>query len=111
MRRDRISAGLGTMTDPVNILLVDDNPQNLTVLESVLDSPEYRLTKAQSGQEALLALVAADYALIVLDVRMPEITSRQRRPLSVRQDWVSSRTISTKESICRTGARKSCDTE
>jgi signal transduction histidine kinase len=57
---------------PVNILLVDDHPQNLVVLESILDSPEYRLIKAQSAQEALLALVASDYALVVLDVRMPE---------------------------------------
>src|SRR5439155_22726287 len=60
------------MTVPVNILLVDDKPQNLAVLESILEGPEYRLTKAQSAQEALLALVANDYALIVLDVRMPQ---------------------------------------
>jgi two-component system, sensor histidine kinase and response regulator len=60
------------MSAPVNILLVDDKPQNLSVLESILDGPEYRLTLAQSAQEALLALVANDYALIVLDVRMPE---------------------------------------
>src|SRR5947199_383966 len=60
------------MTGPVNILLVDDKPQNLSVLESILEGPDYRLTLAQSAQEALLALVANDYALIVLDVRMPE---------------------------------------
>src|SRR6266481_3109838 len=60
------------MTDPVNILLVDDKPQNLAVLESILDSPDYRLTKALSAQEALVALFATDFALIVLDVQMPE---------------------------------------
>ncbi len=62
------------MTDPVNILLVDDKPQNLAVLEAVLDNPDYRLTKAQSAQEALVALFDADFALIVLDVQMPGTT-------------------------------------
>src|SRR5882672_7524315 len=60
------------MPDPVNILLVDDKPQNLSVLESILEGDDYRLTKAQSAQEALVALFATDFALIVLDVRMPE---------------------------------------
>jgi signal transduction histidine kinase len=60
------------MSDPVNILLVDDKPENLAVLESILDHPDYRLTKALSAQEALVALFATDFALIVLDVQMPE---------------------------------------
>jgi signal transduction histidine kinase len=60
------------MPDPVNILLVDDRPQNLSVLESILQGDDYRLTKAQSAQEALVALFDADFALIVLDVQMPE---------------------------------------
>src|SRR6266705_3458125 len=59
------------MSDPVNILLVDDKPQNLAVLESVLDDPDYHLTKAMSAQEALVALFDTDFALIVLDVQMP----------------------------------------
>ena len=60
------------MPEPINILLVDDKPENLTVLESILEGADYRLTKAQSAQEALVALFATDFALIVLDVRMPE---------------------------------------
>ena len=60
------------MSDPINILLVDDKPQNLSVLESILEGDDYRLTKAQSAQEALVALIATDFALIVLDVQMPE---------------------------------------
>src|SRR5215475_8933851 len=57
--------------EPVNILLVDDKTENLLVLESILEGPEYRLRRALSGEEALLALLADDYAAIVLDVRMP----------------------------------------
>ena len=60
-----------TGVTPVDILLVDDKAENLTVLESILDGPEYRLTKAQSAQEALMALIHVEFALIVLDIRMP----------------------------------------
>ncbi|HKX63502.1 MAG TPA: response regulator, partial [Verrucomicrobiae bacterium] len=56
---------------PVDILLVEDKPENLTVLESILEGPEYRLTKARSAQEALMALINVEFALIVLDIRMP----------------------------------------
>ena len=56
---------------PINILIVDDEPKNLTVLETVLDAPGYRLVRAQSADEALLALVAEEFALLILDVRMP----------------------------------------
>jgi len=56
---------------PVNILIVDDEPKNLAVLETVLDDPGYRLVRATSGEEALLHLVAEEFAVLVLDVRMP----------------------------------------
>jgi PAS domain S-box-containing protein len=59
-------------TGPVNILLVDDEPRNLEVLESVLNSPDYQLIRAQSAQQALLALLDRDFAAIVLDIQMPE---------------------------------------
>ncbi len=59
------------MITPVDILLVDDKPENLAVLESILQGPEYRLTKAQSAQETLMALISSEFALIVLDIRMP----------------------------------------
>src|SRR5579872_4845160 len=55
----------------VSILLVDDEPRNLTVLESILDDPGYRLVRATSGDEALLALVNVEIAVIVLDIHMP----------------------------------------
>ncbi len=60
--------------DQVNILIVDDEPKNLLVLETVLDDPGYRLVCASSGQEALLALMAEEFAVLVLDVRMPGMT-------------------------------------
>lgn len=62
------------MNTPINILIVDDEPKNLTVLELVLSDPGYRLVRAQSADEALLALVAEEFALLILDVRMPGMT-------------------------------------
>jgi signal transduction histidine kinase len=57
--------------ETVNILIVDDEPRNLAVLESILDEPDYRLVRATSGEDALLALMADEFALLVLDVQMP----------------------------------------
>lgn len=59
---------------PINILIVDDEPKNLTVLETVLGDPGYRLVRAESADQALLALVAEEFALLILDVRMPGMT-------------------------------------
>ena len=70
----------------VNILLVDDRVENLVALESILEAPDYRLVRAQNGQDALLAVLADDFAAIVLDVQMPGMSGielaqliRQRR--------------------------------
>lgn len=59
------------MNLPINILIVDDEPKNLTVLETILDDPGYRLVRAESADQALLALVVEEFALIILDIRMP----------------------------------------
>jgi two-component sensor histidine kinase len=59
---------------PANILLVDDEPRNLTALESILTAPEYHLVKAQSGDEALIALLKQEFAVIVLDINMPQMS-------------------------------------
>ncbi|HEX4083535.1 MAG TPA: response regulator [Chthoniobacteraceae bacterium] len=59
--------------EPINILLVDDEPKNLMALETVLDDPAYRLVRAGSPNEALLALVHEEFALLILDIQMPEM--------------------------------------
>jgi signal transduction histidine kinase len=60
--------------DGVNILLVDDEPRNLDVLESILGASGYRLVRAQTADEALMALLGGEFAAIVLDIRMPGIS-------------------------------------
>jgi PAS domain S-box-containing protein len=75
--RDRgndVTAAAAFHDGPVNILIVDDEPRNLTVLETVLDEPGYRLVRAESADQALLALVVEEFALLILDIRMPGMT-------------------------------------
>ncbi len=59
---------------PINILIVDDEPKNLMVLETILDDPGYRLVRAETADQALLALMAEEFALLILDIRMPGMT-------------------------------------
>lgn len=60
--------------DKPTVLVVDDDSKNLLAIESVLNGPSYRLIKAQTGAEALMALMNGDFAAIVLDVQMPDMS-------------------------------------
>jgi PAS domain S-box-containing protein len=64
------------MTDIGNpkVLIVDDQPRNLDVLEVMLADAECTLVRATSADEALLCLVKHDFAALVLDIRMPEMS-------------------------------------
>ena len=57
----------------MKILLVDDTPENLVSLEAALDGLDEELILARSGKEALRYLLDHDFAVILLDVRMPEM--------------------------------------
>ncbi|MGM9480684.1 response regulator [Roseateles sp. NT4] len=56
-----------------NILIVDDEPANLLVLESVLADPTYRIVRALSADQALLALMSQEFAVMVLDIQLPDM--------------------------------------
>ncbi len=62
------------MKTPVPILVVDDNPRNLAVIDSVLESPEYQLVLVQTAQDALQALLCMEFAAVLLDVKMPVVS-------------------------------------
>ncbi|GBC85591.1 Phytochrome-like protein cph1 [bacterium HR11] len=60
-------------SEDVPVLLVDDEPASLRVLASALRGLDVRLVKARSGAEALRHVQTADFAVIVLDVELPDI--------------------------------------
>jgi PAS domain S-box-containing protein len=70
-----------------DILVVDDQANSLIALETVLAPLGHRIATARSGEEALKALLERDFAVIVMDVRMPgldgfetvELIKRRRR--------------------------------
>ncbi|MGH9104999.1 MAG: response regulator [Acidimicrobiales bacterium] len=62
----------GELPQP-RILMVDDRPDALLALEAVLEPLGAELVAARSGIEALQELLAGDFALIILDVQMPEM--------------------------------------
>ena len=61
------------MTPQVDILIVDDHEENLLALEAILTDPVYNLVRASSGREALKEVLKRDFALILLDVAMPDM--------------------------------------
>jgi PAS domain S-box-containing protein len=65
--------GRRVMDEKVNILLVDDQPNNLLALESILAGTEQNLVAVGSGRQALKALLEREFAVILLDVQMPEL--------------------------------------
>lgn len=61
------------MEEKVNILLVDDHDENLISLQAVLSNLNQNFVMARSGKEALKHLLDKDFAVILLDVCMPEM--------------------------------------
>jgi len=57
----------------INILIVDDRPENLLSLESILEAPGINLIKANSGNEALSQVLKNDIGLVIMDVQMPDM--------------------------------------
>jgi PAS domain S-box-containing protein len=57
----------------ISVLAVDDRPENLLALENLLESPELEIVKAGSGREALSKTINHEFALILLDVQMPDM--------------------------------------
>jgi diguanylate cyclase (GGDEF)-like protein/PAS domain S-box-containing protein len=61
------------MSTAPSVLLVDDNPENLTALRAVLEPTGVECVCAVSGFEALREVLRRDFAAILLDVQMPDM--------------------------------------
>ncbi len=70
--RDSLT-GTASAPEAVKILLVDDQPDNLLSAGAVLETLGEQIVQAESGREALRCLLEDDFAVIVLDVMMPDM--------------------------------------
>ena len=62
-----------TEIEKIPVLLVDDRPENLIALEGLLEDMGLDILKATSGNEALRLSLKYDFAIVLLDVRMPDM--------------------------------------
>jgi len=77
--------------EKVNILVVDDLPEKHVVFRSILDELGQNVVSARSGQEALRFILEMEFAVILLDVNMPDIDGLETASL-IRQYKKSART-------------------
>ncbi|HWE29656.1 MAG TPA: response regulator, partial [Polyangia bacterium] len=71
----------GEPNPAASILVVDDYAANLLAVEAVLAPLGHRIVRATSGEEALKAVLREDFALIILDVQMPDMDGFQTASL------------------------------
>ena len=65
------------MTEAVTVLVVDDQPRNLRLLDAVLSPRGYRVITAESGEAALVVLKDSAIDLVLLDVVMPGLDGHE----------------------------------
>jgi PAS domain S-box-containing protein len=73
------------------VLIVDDNPSKRLAIRSVLDAVGYTIVEAESGLEALRCVMERDFAVILLDVRMPVMDGFETAAM-IRLRWQSEMT-------------------
>jgi signal transduction histidine kinase len=77
--------------EKVNILVVDDLPEKHVVFRTILDELGQNIVSARSGQEALKFILDMEFAVILLDVNMPDIDGLETASL-IRQYKKSAQT-------------------
>lgn len=77
--------------EKVNILVVDDLPEKHVVFTTILDELGQNIVSARSGQEALKYILEMEFAVILLDVNMPDIDGLETASL-IRQYRKSAQT-------------------
>jgi adenylate cyclase len=65
------------VTEPVTVLVVDDQPPNLRLLHAVLSPRGYQVITAESGESALKALQESPIDLVLLDIVMPGVDGHE----------------------------------
>lgn len=86
-----ISPGREEAVEKVNILVVDDLPEKHVVFSTILEELGQNIVSARSGQEALKFILEMEFAVILLDVNMPDIDGLETASL-IRQYKKSAQT-------------------
>ena len=63
----------GTSPQRAKILIVDDTESNRVAFQSILEGPTHEIIQARDGLEALEFIIENDFAVILLDIRMPRM--------------------------------------
>ena len=79
--------------DPINILLVDDQPAKLLSYEVILEELGEVLLKASSARDALAQLLKYDVAVVLIDVQMPELDGYELASMNSRTSALSANPI------------------
>ena len=61
------------MTNPIHILVIDDEPQILRALKTILTAKQFRVSTAMRGEEGLAIAAAEQPDLIILDMSLPDM--------------------------------------
>jgi signal transduction histidine kinase/DNA-binding response OmpR family regulator len=85
------TASAQEVSDKVNILVVDDLPEKHIVFTTILEELGQNIVSARSGQEALKYILEMEFAVILLDVNMPDIDGLETASL-IRQYKKSAQT-------------------
>ncbi|MCS6993965.1 MAG: response regulator transcription factor [Anaerolineales bacterium] len=65
------------MTNPIHILVIDDEPQILRALRTILTAKQFRVSTALRGEEGLALAAAEQPDLIILDMSLPDMDGIQ----------------------------------
>jgi signal transduction histidine kinase len=68
-----LRGAVDTSLSQARILIVDDDSKSLMALQELLQSPAQEVVPANSGEEALRCVLKQDFAVILLDARMPGV--------------------------------------
>ena len=75
--KDLVEGLHGQVSTRPHVLIVDDSKANLTALEASLEPLDVTVDRAASGEKALRCLLEREYAVVLLDVQMPEMDGFQ----------------------------------
>ena len=65
------------MTNPIHILVIDDEPQILRALKTILAAKQFHISTAMRGEEGLAIAAAEQPDLIILDMSLPDMEGLQ----------------------------------